>query len=291
MLIAAIDLETTGLCARTNDICSFALVVIDTESNTEVYSFSTLVKPPPHTVWNPRAMAINGIFEGSVVDSPIMNEVWSGFMDWCVKVAADGTDIRFYSHNAPFEQKFLRQYDTAGFLDNDKLNCSLALSRSLLNIDNHKLSTVCEALGIPFMESHQAEADARGCAAAVNILLTKEYTQRKIKEPTPYRGIKQLLEETKVSSSTCKGMKICVTGEFSNRMTKSEAHEKIIRLGGTPTESVTKTTNILVVANSGDVVDEWELVTQKSKTAVAKGIRIMSETEFENLTDISEETQ
>ena len=291
MLIAAIDLETTGLCARTNDICSFAVVVIDTESNTEVYSFSTLVKPPPHTVWNPRAMAINGIFEGSVVDSPIMNEVWSGFMDWCVKVAADGTDIRFYSHNAPFEQKFLRQYDTAGFLDNDKLNCSLALSRSLLNIDNHKLSTVCEALGIPFMESHQAEADARGCAAAVNILLTKEYTQRKIMEPTPSRGIKQLLEETKVSSSTCKGMKICVTGEFSNRMTKSEAHEKIIRLGGTPTESVTKTTNILVVANSGDVVDEWELVTQKSKTAVAKGIRIMSETEFENLTDISEETQ
>jgi DNA polymerase-3 subunit epsilon len=283
MLIAAIDLETTGLNPPTNDICSFALVVIDTDTNTEVYSFSTLVKPPPHTVWEPVAMAINGIFEGSVVDSPRMKEVWSGFMDWYLKVTADGTDMRLYSHNAPFEQKFLRQYDTAGFLDNVKLNCSLSLSRSLLNIHNHKLPTVCEALGIPFMESHQAEADARGCAAVVNVLLKQEYTQREIKEPTPSRGIKQLLEETKVSSSTCKGMKICITGDFSNGMTKSEAHEKIIRLGGTPTESVTKTTNILVVANSGDVVDEWELVTKKSKTAVGKGIRIMSETEFSDL--------
>ncbi|WP_018580575.1 exonuclease domain-containing protein [Corynebacterium pilosum] len=76
-------------------------------------------------------------------------------------------DLPLVAHNAQFDMTALREACQAAGVEVPQamFGCSLAASRaSSLSVDNHKLPTLAEHLGVELTAHHDAEADAVACA-------------------------------------------------------------------------------------------------------------------------------
>jgi NAD-dependent DNA ligase len=175
----------------------------------------------------------------------------------------------------------------------------MALSKSKLQSNNYKLASVCAALKIPFSETHRAEPDARAAALIAARLIepgtsaTPSVPSSSSLPPTPGRPSRPIasLNSTRgvnsdVIATTARvgsflaGKRVCITGSFPNGMTKEDAKRLVAAHGGTPVDSVTRLTNLVVLAASGERLSGTDITTTKARDAQRLGIAMMSGPEF-----------
>lgn len=162
MNFTAIDFETANY--QKHSACSVALTIV--RNSQIVDNYYTLINPD--TFFNPKNIQIHGIHEKDVMNAPYFDQVWAEIKP----LFTENTLIT--AHNVPFDRGVLfgclnhYQLETPHF----QTLCTVQSSRKLLyELPNHKLNTVCDALGIPLDNHHNALADSMACA---NILLYLE---------------------------------------------------------------------------------------------------------------------
>ena len=146
-----IDIETTGIDPRADDIIELAAIKVVGGVVKSVWD--KLINPELPI---PKKVArITGITDEMVSDAPTISEVISEFIDFV------GNDV-VVGHNVNFDINFI--YDRCEYL----LNCpfsndyidTLRLSRKLLkSLEHHHLCDVAEALNVQQEGYHRAAAD------------------------------------------------------------------------------------------------------------------------------------
>jgi len=149
---AVVDVETTGLSARTGDrICEIAVVV--TRGGEVIDRLQTLVNPGRPI--SRGALLVNGITDNMVRDAPTFGSVAPALLQ-----ALDGAVL--VAHNASFDLSFLSaELRAAGF--NPPTNPvidTLALARRCYSFKSNRLGEVARTLGIRTQGLHRAMADA-----------------------------------------------------------------------------------------------------------------------------------
>ena len=164
---AIVDIETTGLRVKDDEILQIAVVLQDWNSE-PTHSWSTYVRPPR---WLSRDLGphhVHGISRRHLVFASTPAKAMKKF--------ADLTAGRIVvAHNAEFDTSFLR---TAAAQRNIDLRwqgvvCTLKLSRKLdpQRQQTHKLATLCERYGIDLTHAHDALHDATATAQLLPHLL------------------------------------------------------------------------------------------------------------------------
>lgn len=143
------DTETTGVNADKDKIIEIGAVKIVNGIITE--TFETMVNPKMHIP--EEASSVNNITDDMVCDAPTIDEVLPDFYKFtrgCALVA----------HNIDFDIRFIRNAgEECGYLFDNELYDTLAISRKHLRLSNHKLQTICEFLGISLVGAHRALND------------------------------------------------------------------------------------------------------------------------------------
>lgn len=156
----AIDVETANKVL--SSICSIGAVKVIDGVITE--SFYQLVKPEPEYFNYYFSTQIHGITPEMTENAPTFDCVWQR-----VHQFADG--LPFVAHNKAFDEKCIREaHKVYGMIYPDyDFHCSLMLARRTIPralCQSFSLPSLCNFLGIPFENHHNALADALGCAKA-----------------------------------------------------------------------------------------------------------------------------
>jgi len=155
-LLAAIDIETTGLHPFYSEIVEVAAVTFDMNGNVHE-EYSQLINP--QMLIHPRAIEIHGITDAMVKNEPAWNEIapeFYGIIKNKILVA----------HNAPFDLSFLAFKGTVisqPFVDT-YFTDTLTISREIYpEFKRHTLVDLSESLGIELNNAHRALADTKAC--------------------------------------------------------------------------------------------------------------------------------
>jgi DNA polymerase-3 subunit epsilon len=164
MTIIGIDFETAN--SARNSACQIGLVAF--EKGRVVDQYVSLIKPPGE--FGAMQMSIHGITPSRVAKAPTLASIWPNVSAFLAR------GKRIVAHNAAFDRGVL----VASLAHHGiaappaDIECTVALARKRLpHLTDHKLPTVCAALGIPFTDHHDALADARAAAAVAWALTQK----------------------------------------------------------------------------------------------------------------------
>jgi DNA polymerase III subunit epsilon len=166
---AIVDVETSGLEMRSDQILQLAVVALDLDSDGQIHTseWSTMVRTRfPWDSVGPRH--IHGIRRRSLWGAPSMRQALDTFEQ---QIAGR----IFTAHNAAFDSGFLfaAAQRSGRLLHLDPRLCTLELSRRL-DPDKklrHRLADIAERHGIPHDNPHDALEDARTTAAILPQLL------------------------------------------------------------------------------------------------------------------------
>lgn len=151
---AAFDVETPN--SLSNRMSAIGISIV--ENGHVVQEFGSLVNPESH--FDPYIIHLTGITPAAVADAPTFPELWphiAPLLEDCVLLA----------HNAPFDMgvlgKCLKAYGIF-WKPYAQYACTCRMSRKQYpELENHKLNTVSQALGIE-LNHHEAASDAHACA-------------------------------------------------------------------------------------------------------------------------------
>lgn len=299
----ALDLET-ATCLR-GSICEIGIAIV--EDGKIVDTKSWLVQPDDNE-YDDFNIEIHGITPEMTKDAPSFDDVWDEVLPYIENklVVAHNTSFDMYAIKDALEENFIDfpQFDYF---------CSLRISRKAFpGLYSYSLPLLCEAIDIPFDKHHRAEGDAIGCAqiflkALDKLGINDPYELEKVlalrkgrfsseghfpqrqKDVYHYRYkniLKDIVfDESKINpDSYFYGKSVCFTGVFSFGARK-DLLQAIADIGGIPTDSVTKKTNILVVGQQDFRVVGDSGMSSKQKKAIdlidkGQDLEIMSETDF-----------
>ncbi|GAB3080956.1 exonuclease domain-containing protein [Corynebacterium aquatimens] len=153
----ALDVETAN--QNWGSVCQIGLAKVTDGEITETASW--LCQPPePIAQFDDANVTIHGIAPEKVAGEPTVAKRLE-------ELAAFVGDLPVVAHNAYFDASALR---TAAIYSNVpaprfSFGCTLAQSRATdLGVANHRLPTVCDAVGVTLDNHHDAADDARACA-------------------------------------------------------------------------------------------------------------------------------
>jgi DNA polymerase III subunit epsilon len=151
MKLAFVDIETTGLCPRTDRITEIGVIAVDGSRKKE---WVTLLNPRSRI--SARSRFWNGIDDAIVSSAPRFSDI-AGFL---AKLLADRLVI---AHNARFDYSFLRaEFERVGIDFNPRVLCSVMLSRKLYpHYSGHDLDALAERHGLRSEIRHRALPDAQ----------------------------------------------------------------------------------------------------------------------------------
>lgn len=309
MDFVAIDFETAN--EKRNSACSLGIAVVKDNKITEVKYW--LIKPyemrfEPMNVW------IHGIVEEDVKNEPQLNDLWSE-----VKPYLENNLV--IAHNASFDMSVLRNtLDCYGIsYPNFDYSCTVVMAKNYYEeLENHKLNTIAKHLGIEFKHHHAGEDAAAAAKILINICdelniqnvddLSDKLNLRigrmyeggyvsaglnKGKSKTKRRSKKNaesiILKDIKLNNDFNQkhpffDKTIVFTGPLGS-LSRIEAMQKVINVGGTAGSSVTRKTNYLVtgICNIEKLpFDKKSNKLRKAETLIKSGqdIKIISEEDF-----------
>lgn len=278
----AIDIETTGLDPRFDDIIEVAAIRV--RNGVEVTTFQSLVNPG--YVIDDFITELTGITNDMLSTAPEISRVLPDFLDFI------GSDT-LIGHNVNFDVNFL--YDASESLDftlsNDFID-TMRISRRLFPEEpHHRLKDLHEKFGIEIGGAHRALVDCRICIGCYDKLI--EHMQANNISP------ESLLPKSKYSpraadiSATNDQFdashpfygKVCVFTGALERMVRREAMQLVVNLGGICADGVTAKTNFLILGNNdycASIKDGKSSKQKKAETYMLKGydIQILSENAF-----------
>ncbi len=142
----ALDLETTGLDHKKEDIIEIGLVLF--KEGKIIDTFSQTVNPGKEVSEN--VLILTGISQEELYKSPTIDKLIPAVKDFIKELPLVG-------HNISFDISFLEKHLSLSNPSYDTLN----LSRIYLHFSSsHKLSYLADYLGIPYKEAHRAKMDA-----------------------------------------------------------------------------------------------------------------------------------
>ena len=163
---AALDLETTGLYAGTDEIIEFSAILFD-QYGKEEGVVTTLLNPGISIP--PEASRVNNITDSMVASAPTFDSM-------AVELKRLIAGRILVGHNIKnFDMKFLTKAFSAAGIDYSPPTIldTLALSRIVLpGLTSHRLVILCDIANISNESAHRAESDARAtwhllCALAL----------------------------------------------------------------------------------------------------------------------------
>ena len=150
-MYAILDVETTGLNARSERITEIAIFIYDGKQIID--QFETLINPECRIPF--QITALTGIDNHMVAEAPRFHEV-------ARKIIEMTEDRSIIGHNVAFDYAFLRSEYRRLFYDfKRKTLCTRKLARKLLpEQSRYGLGKLCTALGIHNSSRHRAAGDA-----------------------------------------------------------------------------------------------------------------------------------
>ncbi len=161
----ALDVETAN--AQPTSVCSIAVVkVIDCSI---VDSLQRYVKPEPNYYFRHFTKNIHGISRGITDSALTFDKIWQEFEQFI-------GDFPLVAHNKSFDERCLKACFRAYRMDypDYRFYCTCESARRTIPkamIGSYSLPRVCDFLGIPFYNHHDALADAEACARIAMVLI------------------------------------------------------------------------------------------------------------------------
>lgn len=161
----AVDVETAN--NEPTSICAIGAVkVID---GCIVDRFYELVKPEPEYYFRHFTQNIHGIGREDTENARVFSEVWHD-VDRMIG------DLPLVAHNKAFDERCIRAAHRTYGMDypDYQFFCTYQAARRKFPktlLSSYSLPYVCEFLGIPFYNHHDALADAEGCAKIAMTIL------------------------------------------------------------------------------------------------------------------------
>jgi DNA polymerase III epsilon subunit-like protein len=180
----ALDLETTGLSTRDSDIIEVGLVEYDAKGR-EIGSWNQLVRPPAQpdgsiSVGDEKVQSVHKISVEDVINQPTFDQILPELHKRLVGATVIG-------HNLAFDTRHLRTNFRSYAPDGDRelskapwkgeADTLFHAARHMDGLENNKLQTVSQSLGISYTNGHRAEHDARA-AGEVFFALRKQIKRR-----------------------------------------------------------------------------------------------------------------
>lgn len=295
-----IDLETTGLCSRCDEIIELAAVRV--HKGEIVDSYQQLVKPESGI--DEFIASLTGITNEMVVDAPSVQCALPQFLSFV------GEDI-VVGHNVTFDVHFV--YDNSARwigapFRNNYVN-TLRLARKILDLPRYRLCDLCEFFNVTTESAHRALADchmthhvlkclkesleASGKSLADVFFFPAEKRKRKWFQCLDARSISCQVEESEIDKENpLYGKRVVFTGELE-RFKRADAMQLVVNLGGINQNGVTKTTDYLVLGNNDYCTTIKDGKSSKQKKAEqymleGTGIAIMDEKTFYDMVEDGE---
>lgn len=240
----AIDLETTGLDPRYNDIIEIAAVKM--QNGEEIDRFQSLIKIDYPL--DPFISELTGITDQILEGAPTIESVLPPFIEFI-------GDSIVVGHNVHFDINFL--YDNAERIlhlpvKNNFIDTMRISRRVFKDFPKHNLLTLVHEFGIASSVEHRALSDCIQTAACYEYM--KRYiTENKISLSNK-RSYNSLSESIKAQtdvfdeSSPFFGQVFAFTGTLE-KMPRRDAMQLVANLGGICGDGVTAKTNFLVLGN------------------------------------------
>lgn len=288
-----IDIETTDFDCFYGEIIEIsAKKYIDHRYENE---FTTLIKAE-----NPIDQYITeltGITNEMLENKPSFADIAENFMNFI-----DGYIL--IGHNVHFDINFL--YDNLldlGHILNNNLVDTLRLSKiSVKDTKNHQLDTLCQLFNLQ-RPSHRASADVNATKDLYDKLIELHREQPQIMEdfftrqkrrrkniPVNYDNIEPTIDTKNIDPTNPFFNKyVCFTGKMEI-MTKQEAAQYVVNLGGKPQTNVTQKTHYLVIGDleyRQKIYGDKSLKHKKAEKLIAKGqdLEILTEISFLEILD------
>lgn len=240
-----VDIETTGLDPGYNEIIEICAIKIMNGKIAE--KFVSLVKPNEEI--DEFVTNLTGISNEMLADAPQPKKVLPFFKKFI------GNEI-LIAHNAHFDINFLYDYTEsylAETLNNDFI-CTMRLARRIFpDFNNHKLITICRNLNIE-IPTHRATSDAmaawkvyENCKTQISQTVGVERFLQDIKKSRTLRASD--IKPNTITFDTqhpVYGKTFVFTGTLT-KMTRKDAMQLVVDLGGSCSNGVTKNTNYLVM--------------------------------------------
>ncbi|MDE6086166.1 MAG: 3'-5' exonuclease [Muribaculaceae bacterium] len=161
----AIDVETAN--KNSSSICAIGAVKV--KDGIVVDKFYELVKPEPEYYLSYFSNCIHGIRMEDTENARTFDAVWRDIDKW-----AEG--LPFVAHNKKFDEGCIIAAHRVYGMDYPDYTFYCTLSAARKNIPramcpSFSLPHLCEFLGIPFNNHHNAQADALGCAKIAMAIL------------------------------------------------------------------------------------------------------------------------
>lgn len=301
MNFVALDLETA-----TYDKSSICQIGITEVIDGKVQPSKSWLVQPLNNEYDEFNIDIHGITPEDTANSPEFPEVWKQVYPYLKNkvVVAHNTSFDMYALRDAFDL-YQMEYPTFDYF------CTLKIARYIVKgCYSYSLDKVLDYLGIEFNGHHKADNDSLGCAnlllkclemdgSTLDDLEEKYHFHRGKFAPDTF--IAHLAKKNKLTktellgsledhpelveeSNYFYGKNVCFTGTCMYGARK-ELLQKIKDVGGIPSDSVTKKTEVLVVGQQDYRVVGDSGMSNKQKKAfqlLEKGqdIEILSETEF-----------
>lgn len=184
-----VDLEMTGLRAKTDRILEIGAVKVENHQITDTYQ--TLINPG---IKIPKEVQeLTGITDEMVAEGVAEQEAVEGFFDFCGEMPLAG-------HNILFDYSFLKQYAVNHKKSFEKNGIdTLKLSRKFLpELEKKTLDYLCEYLKIERNHNHRALEDAK----ATHVLLEYLWENYGKQEPEAFHSIPLVYRAKKQSPAT-----------------------------------------------------------------------------------------
>lgn len=161
-MYAILDVETTGLSAKSEKITEIAIYIHDGKKIVD--EFSTLIDPERKIPY--RITQITGINNKMVAGAPKFYEVAKKIIEF-----TDGKTI--VGHNVTFDYNFIRsEFEEFDYDFKRKTLCTCKLSRKLIPMQkSYGLGNLCNALNIENPNRHRAAGDAFATTRLFELLL------------------------------------------------------------------------------------------------------------------------
>lgn len=283
-----VDVETTGYDPRFDALIEIAAIKM--REGKEVARYETLVNPERPI--GDFIEKLTGLTSEELDTAPVIADCLPDLVDFV-------QDDIIVAHNANFDINFL--YDAlveCGYtpLKNDFVD-TLRISRIVRpELEHHRLQDLAEVYGIPQPVAHRSLADCQ-TTVAVLAALAQDADEKRV----DFNTIKKSSSGNHASGSKVAGIvaaspndakpwnplykKQCVFTGKLEALTRKEAAQLVVNLGGFCGDNVTKKTNFLVMGSNEynpQVVDGKSNKQKKAEALILKGadLQVLSEAVF-----------
>ena len=153
--IVLIDIETTGLSPKTEQIIEIGAIIVNLDTYEEVALYETLVKPTKRI--SPFITRLTGITNKDVENGISIERALSELAEFC-------GNRNMYAHNARFDKGFIRHFLTeteTNYTETEWVDTIKIFRQSFPGRKSYKLEGLIKDFALAAKEDHRAVSDAR----------------------------------------------------------------------------------------------------------------------------------